>query len=184
MLQMARKPFMADTIALRQAFRQGPRKSLFPPSDGHRPGQSFLIIRVYRVRALLSFSGASCGPFQHSWLAHYSFSARPQPPRVGFSSSPTMPTAMVSTSAWRKARSAAPTRHYPIADHGILRRLRPIAASSPTRLRDRCRRRARTARTAAATSTSPSPASASGPIATFASRKFANVGIKGPPAKY
>jgi hypothetical protein len=38
MAQMARKPFMADTIARYAPFRQGPRKSRFPPSDGDRHG--------------------------------------------------------------------------------------------------------------------------------------------------
>jgi hypothetical protein len=34
MLQMAEKPFMGNTNAPVAAFRQGSRKSRFPPSDG------------------------------------------------------------------------------------------------------------------------------------------------------
>jgi hypothetical protein len=34
MLQMAEKPFMRNTNASTAAFRQGPRKSRFPPPDG------------------------------------------------------------------------------------------------------------------------------------------------------
>jgi hypothetical protein len=114
--------------------------------------------------AALSFSGDSCDRSRRYLPVHSFFVRHRRRPRRASSSSPIMPTAMASTSAWPRARSAARPQPAPIADHVILRRPQPFVASTPMKSRVRCRKRVQIARAAAATNMSPSPASGNGKV--------------------
>jgi hypothetical protein len=133
-----------------------------------RPVPRWLIrlftLRAYPARAIPSFIGAACDPFQRSWPVYPSSRDQRLGQRLGptvvFSSSPTRPTAMASTSAWPRARNAAPTPPIPIASRGISPRLPPTAASTRMKSPARFPRPARAAAMPVAMNTSPLPASA------------------------
>jgi len=143
--------------------RQVPLKSLFRPSiSPARPPWLIIIntLRLPKEERSPSFIGAVCDPCPRFWRSS-SFS----PPRrhrltAAFSLSPTRRTVTASTSASPKATAAALLPRAPIANHGILPRPRPIAASIPTRSRARFPRPPAAVRAAIATNTSPSPANA------------------------
>jgi hypothetical protein len=106
--------------------------------------------------------GDSCDRFRRYLPVHLpvrssSWRRRPQPKRA-CSSSPTMPTATASTSAWPRAKSAAHWPPAPIANHVILHSPPPFVASIPRKSRVQCRKTAQIARAAAATNMSRSPA--------------------------
>ncbi len=117
-------------------------------------------LRAYPVRAIPSFIGAACDPFQRSWPVYPYSRGQRLGPTVGFSSSPTRRTAMASTSAWPGARNAAPMPPSPIASRGISPRLPPTGASTRMKSPVRFPRPARTAAMPVAMNTSPLPASA------------------------
>ncbi len=165
---------MDRTMRHRRPPRQdrGPMKK---PLSGTRRALPWLIIINHlglSLGALLSFIGAPCDFSRRYWPVDSSFLHLQRPPRRACSSSPTTPTPMASTSVWPGARSAARMRPAPIANHGILHRPPPFAASIPTKLPARCRKTAPIARMAGAMNTSPSPASDNGKVpATSAPRK-------------
>ena len=85
----------------------------------------------------LSLTGAACDPHQRFWPARSSLQRRRRLPRAAYSSSPTMRTAMASTSVWLRAKNAARMPLAPIVSRGISPRLRPTGVSTPTKSRDR-----------------------------------------------
>ena len=128
----------------RGGFRQGPRKGRFRPPKRAARSPWLIILNLLD----LSIEGAPLIPSVHHAILPGAVGLcarprrdRPPPPRPASSSLPTRPTAMASTSAWPGATNAARMPRAPIASHGILRRPPPIAASIPTKSRDRCRNR-------------------------------------------
>jgi hypothetical protein len=135
-----------------------------PVWGSKRPTPPWLIrlftLRAYPVRAIPSFIGAACDPFQRSWPVYPSSRGQRLGPTVVFSSLPTRRTAMASTSALPGARNAAPMPPIPIASRGISPRPPPTAASTRMRSPARFPRPATAAAMPAAMNTSPLPASA------------------------
>ena len=166
MPQMARRPFIKIPWASQPNRSRGwpaqPQKSRFGPPSHRRPMVNYL--HFVTIVACGNSSSASavqrCDPFQRFWPACPFYPGRQRGPTAGFSSSPTSRTAMGSTSALPKARSAVPMLPSPIVSRGISRRPRPIAGLIRTKSPARFRKNTKIATARAAANTSPSPASA------------------------
>src|SRR4051794_21301278 len=165
MQQMARRPFMKNTMGQNRAARQEPRKSRFPTSKNPVLRPWLIIVNLMG----LSNEGGSpiplvvpCDSLRRLSSSSPSSRRRLHPPKPAFSSSPTRATAMGSTNALPTANAAARRPHALIANHGILRRPPPTGVSIPTRLPVRFPRPPAPVRAVIATNTSRLPASADG----------------------
>jgi hypothetical protein len=131
------------------------------------PRKTWLIV-VYNflsvlMRASPSFPGASCELFPRFLSVFACVRPRRRRPTAACSLFPTRrTTAMASTSAWRRATNAGPTRPIPIVNRGISSRLRPIERSIRMSSPARFRSRAKTAAVPVAKNTSLLPANAEG----------------------
>ena len=129
---------MGNTMGHPGGRRQGLAKARF----GHEtaPDRPWLIILNalgLKNDGVPSFIGAACDPFPRFWPACSSSPRRRHRPTAGFSSLKTRPTAMASISASPRARNVVRMPRCRIADRGISRRPRPIAASIRTKSQGR-----------------------------------------------